>query len=461
MTKSKTRYDLTQGPIFPKLISLSLPIMATSFMQMAHNMTNMFWLGRLGRDYVAAAGLAGQFLWLSMAFILMCRIGAEIGVSQNMGKGQYEEAEKYSQNGFMLSIFIGLIFTAIVVAARSHLISFFNMDDPHVVSIAERYLSIVALSMPFTFAHFVITGVYGGYGNTKIPFYINSFALALNIILSPILIFGVGMGIYGAAISMIVANAVNLGLKLWAMKVYKDRPFDKYIIFVKVSRDKITQILRWGVPVAVESFLFTTLFMVVSRLISSEFGVGAVAAHNVAMQVESLAFMAAGGFATAITAFIGQNFGAKKWGRMRSTYRIAILVMAAYGVFVTVALFAFATPLISIFLDDPADIIIGRDYLRIIGLAQLLFCMEGVATGSFRGRGLTYKPTIVSTSSNVLRVIITYALAATALGITGVWVGIAFAMTVRSVWMLVWHYVNTRKLPREDETPQEPAESPA
>ena len=447
---TKNRYDLTQGPIFQKLVTLSLPIMATSFMQMAHNMANMFWLGRLGREYVAAAGLAGQFLWLAMAFMLMCRIGAEIGVSQNMGQGKPETARQYAQSGFILALFIGVVFTIMVIVARSYLIRFFNMDDPRVVTIAKQYLSVVALSLPFTFAHFVITGVYGGYGNTKIPFYINSFALALNIVLAPILIFVLGFGIFGAAISMIIANAANLSLKLWAMKIYKDRPFEQYSVFAKIAWDKIIQILRWGVPVAVESFLFTTLFMVVSRLIASGFGVGAVAAHNVAMNIESLAFMAAGGFASAITAFMGQNFGAKKWGRMRSTYKIATLVMAVYGLVVTVALFSFATPLVSIFLNDPTDIIIGRDYLRIIGLAQLLFCMEGVATGSFRGQGLTYKPTIVSVSSNVLRVIVTYVLAATALGINGVWIGIALAMTFRSVWMLLWHFISTRKLPKVD-----------
>jgi len=77
--------------------------------------------------------------------------------------------------------------------------------------------------------------------------------------------------------------------------------------------------------------------------------------------------------------------------------------------------------------------------------------MEGVAVGSFRGRGLTMKPTITSAGSNVLRVIVTYVLAATALGINGVWAGIAVAMTVKSIWLLIWHWYNGRRLPRLDE----------
>jgi len=250
---------------------------------------------------------------------------------------------------------------------------------------------------------------------------------------------------------MIVASVANFSLKLWAMKKYSGRPFEQYTIFATIAWDKIKQILRWGVPVALESALFTTLFMVVSRLTASQFGAGAVAAHNIAMNIESLAFMAAGGFASAITAFIGQNYGAKKWGRIRSTYRIATGVMAVYGLLVSFTLFTFSTPLVSIFLDEPTYIVVGRDYLRIIGLAQFLFCMEGVASGAFRGQGQTYKPTIAGVSSNVLRVIVAYTLAFTALGITGVWIGIATAMTVRSVWMLTWYYISSRKMPKVDE----------
>ena len=448
---SDKKYDLTEGPIVNKLVKLSLPIMATALMQTAHQLTNMFWLGRIdgGGAYVAAAGLAGQFLWLSMAFIFLCRIGVEIGVSQNMGKGDPETAMSYSQNGFVLAIGLSVVYAAAVMVFRHQLIGFFDLDDAHVVHAAGQYLGLVAVALPFMFAHFLFTGVYGGCGNTKVPFYINAASIVLNIILNPIFIFGLGLGIYGAGISIIVAASFNLAVKLWAMTVYKGRPFENYRVFAKISWDKMLQILKWGVPVGVESFFFTGLFLVVSRLVA-QFGTSAVAGQNIGIQVEASAFMIGGGFASALTAFIGQNYGAKKWGRIRATQRIATIFMASYGFFISVVLFSFAEPLISLFLSDPEAISIGASYLRIIALTQVLFCMEGVAVGSFRGRGLTMKPTIVSICSHVLRVIITYALAATALGINGVWVGIAVAMTVKSVWLLVWHKLNMRKMPKED-----------
>ena len=156
------KYDLTEGPIFNKLMRLSLPIMATSLMQSAHNLTNMFWLGRLNEDYVAAAGLAGQFIWLSFAFIMLCRIGAEIGVSQNKGRGNLDSAKEFAQNGFILAIFIGLVYAAVVITFRVQLLRFFDTDNEYVTASAARYLSVVALSVPLNFGHFVITGVYSG-----------------------------------------------------------------------------------------------------------------------------------------------------------------------------------------------------------------------------------------------------------------------------------------------------------
>ncbi|MCL2527057.1 MAG: MATE family efflux transporter [Defluviitaleaceae bacterium] len=452
MTAKNNKYDLTQGPILQKLVALSLPIMATSFMQMAYSLSDTFWMGILSRDYdasgaVAAVGTAALYIWLSMGLMSLGRMGAEIGVSQNMGRGDAESAKKYAQNALVISLILGTLYGVVMVIARRPLIGFFNIDDPQVVLQAQQYLAVSAIAMPFIFAHNVITGCFNGFGNTKLPFYINSLGLGLNIAISPVLIFVFELGIAGAAIGTVIATLVNFALKLWAIKRYSSRPFEVFQFRFKIDKEKIIQICKWGVPVAVESMTFTFLFMVVSRLIS-DFGIEAIAAHRVGYQVEALSFMVGGGFAMAFGSYVGQNFGAKKWSRLFSGYRMSTVVMAVYGIVITFILFVFARPLVSIFLNSAIEIDMGVDYLRIIALTQLLFCMEGVAVGSFRGRGLTIKPTIVSAGSNVLRVIVTYALAATALGITGVWIGIAVAMTVKSVWLLVWHWHCARKWPR-------------
>jgi len=450
LSAKQAKFDLTQGPIFNRLVTLSLPIVATAFMQMAFNLSDMFWLSNLSDGSVAAAGTAGQYLWLSMALLLIGRMGAEIGVSQNIGKGDIEAAKKYAQNSFVVAIVTGVLFAFAMIVFRGPLIAFFNIDDAGVVFEAEQYLAVTAIALPFIFVHNVITGCFNGFGNTKLPFYVNSFGLALNIAITPVFIFVLEMGIVGAAIGTVVASVINLALKLLAMKKYSGRPFEEYKFLGKIDLVYIVQIFKWGIPIAIESALFTLLFMVVSRLVAS-FGVNAVAAQRVGSQVESLSWMMAGGFASAVTAYIGQNYGANKFGRLAQGYKISIIAMGVYGFAVTIILFLFAEPLIAVFLSDPEAIQMGTVYLRVFSLVQVLACMEGVAAGSFRAMGLTMKPTIVSVSCNVLRVIFAYAMASTALGLDGIWIGIAITVTIRSVWLLLWYRLYARKLPKVDE----------
>ena len=98
------KYNLVEGSIVNKLFFVAGPIIITQVFQMAYNLTDMFWLGRLSSDAVAASGTAGMFLWLSMAFFLFGRMGAEIGVSQNLGRKDIETAREFAQNAIMLKM---------------------------------------------------------------------------------------------------------------------------------------------------------------------------------------------------------------------------------------------------------------------------------------------------------------------------------------------------------------------
>ena len=390
--------------------------------------------------------------------IFIGRMGAQIGVSQSMGKGEPEAAKRFAQNSFAMSLILGISFTGLLLIFSRQVLGFFDLE-PDVALQARQYLVATSFALPFIFAHQVISGVFIGFGNTKIPFYINSLGLAINIAITPLFVFTFGWGITGAGIATVVATIVNLALKIWAIKWYKGRPFEDYRIFAKIDGTSVRQIFIWGAPIGLESALFTILFMFVTRLIS-DFGTGALAAQRVGSQVESLAWMMAGGFSSALTAFMGQNFGAKKYGRMRKAYKLSILVMGSYGAFVGIVLFVFAAPLVGIFLDEPDYISMGVEYLRVFALTQLLFCMEEVAAGSFRGRGLTYKPTIVSVTCNILRVAMAYVMVFVFdFGLIGIWIGIAISVTIRSSWMIIWYKINqAKRLPKYDEEIEQPVE---
>ena len=444
-TKKKTNaLDLTQGSILKNLVLMAMPIMATSFIQMTHNLVDMFWLSRLSTEAVAAGGGAGMYLWLSMALLLIGRMGAEIGVSQNIGRGDRQNALNFAQNAFTLSLILGVAYGLLLVFGRVILVGFFNIDDQYVIELTQEYLVYVSFAIPFMFANAVVTGIFYGSGNTKTPFFINSSALLINIAISPVFIFVLGLGVMGAAVSTSIAQIAGFLLFVFAIKKYKARPFEKFKLLIVPAKKYISQIFRWGTPIALESALFTSLTLIATRFIA-EFGVGALAVARVGSQIEALSWLIGGGFASAVTAFVGQNFGAGKLSRVRAGFKISVGVMSAWGLFISLVMFVFAAQLIGIFLDDPAELQMGIEYMRIFAFVQIFACLEGVAAGCFRGRGLTIPPSINSIVFNTLRVPLAFILSRGPLGLNGIWIAFAISTTLRGVCIMGWYIINSKK----------------
>lgn len=443
------KFDLTEGSILNKLLLVAVPIMGTQMMQMAYNLTDMFWLGKVGSVAVAASGTAGMYLWLSQAFLMIGRMGAEIGVSQSLGRKDKKTACSYAQNALFLAAVLGIIFAVLMIVFRNPLIGFFNIKDHEVVSRSVTYLVITGLGIPATFISGMVTGTFNAFGNSKIPFFINGTGLIINMILDPFLIFTFDMGIAGAAIATILAQIIVAVLFLVSMKVVKDRPFEYFKIIVKPDSKVIKQIFAWSIPIAIESMFFTILSMIISRFVAA-FGTSAMAAQRVGSQVESLSWLIGGGFASAVTAFMGQNYGANKWKRIHKGYRISSLAMLIWGGFITLVLLLGGQALIGAFLFEPEAVKMGVSYLRILAVCQIVACLEYNSAGAFRGIGKTIPPSFVSIAANVMRIPIIYFLSKTSLGLDGIWWGITLGSLVRSLWMFSWYVVMARKMPKED-----------
>ena len=125
----RTANNLISGDITTALFRLALPVMGTSFIQMAYNMVDTIWIGRLGSSEVAAVGTAGFYMWLAFGFIVLAKIGAQVNVAQSIGKNDMTSASTYSAAGIQSAIIIGFLYTLLVYLFRYELIGFFNIDD--------------------------------------------------------------------------------------------------------------------------------------------------------------------------------------------------------------------------------------------------------------------------------------------------------------------------------------------
>jgi putative MATE family efflux protein len=344
----------------------------------------------------------------------------------------------------VIAIVSGLAFSIAAIFFSPVLIGFFNFREKEVAAEAALYLSIIGFSMPITFVASVVVGTFNASGNSKTPFIIISLGLAVNVIIDPIFIFTLNMGVRGAAIASVIAQFMCGIALLWALLASRGRPFFVYRFRFRPELKKIKMLLRWSLPVALEGILFCFLSMVTSRFEIS-FGADAVAVSKVGIQIESLSWLIGGGYGSALIAFIGQNYGAKKWERIYHGIKISTIVMFLWGSFVTFLLLVPGAAIFSLFLPVPALIVLGKQYLFILAFAQLPMALETVASAGFKGSGRTIPPSLVSIVSNIIRPILAYILSHTSLGLYGVWLAVTITTFIRALWVCVWYVVAAKK----------------
>lgn len=440
--------DLTEGNILNKLVKLALPIMGTSFIQMAYNLVNMIYLGRVSSSAVAAIGTAGFYTWLANAFIFIPKTAAEIGISQSIGRESTKDIKGYIKNTIQLDVILGLMYGFVMIVLKKQLIGFFNMTNLYVVNAAEAYLLIISLGINFYFITPVFTGIFNGHGDSKTPFKINTIGIVLNMIIDPFLIFGIGpfprLEVVGAAIGTVISQVVVTVLFIYKIKK-KTKLLDDVRLLEKLDMFYIKNIFKLGTPVALQNGLFCIFAMIIARIIAS-FGEVPIAVQKVGSQIEAISWMTAGGFSTAISAFVGQNYGAKKWDRIYKGYFTALLAVSGIGVFATLLLVFGAKPLFALFIPDDKVIPFGVDYLKILGYSQLFMCIEISTTGAFNGIGRTIPPSLNGIVLTALRIPGAIILSKpNVLGLNGVWWSISLSSILKGIVLTLWFIMVLKK----------------
>lgn len=433
------RIDLTEGRIADKLVKLALPIMGTSFIQMAYNMTDMIWIGKVGSRAVAAVGTAGFFTWLAMAFIMVSKTGAEIKVAQNIGQHNMKGVKSYIVSSVQINMILGALYTLILVVFQNPLIGFFNLGDAEVISMSKTYLLIVCIGMMFYFINPVFTAIFNGSGSSRTPFIINTVGLIFNMIFDPVLILGVGpfprLGVAGAAIATVAAQVIVSACFIYIMIKSKEE-YLKVNIFEKQESKYFKTLIKMGLPGGIQSGLFTIFSMFIGRIVAV-FGPIPIAVQKVGSQIESISWMTAGGFSTALGTFVGQNYGSRKYKRINKGVNITMVMAVVIGIMASILLICFGDIIFKFFLDDYEALDYGISYLKILGYSQLFMCIEITITGAFNGLGRTYLPSIIGIILTGSRVPSAYILSKPEfLGLDGIWWVISISSVLKGILLL-------------------------
>ena len=170
--------NLTHGPINRQLFNLAMPIMATSFIQMAYSLTDMAWVGRLGSEAVAAIGSVGILTWMSGSISLLNKVGSEVSVGQSIGAQNQEDARHFASHNITIALIISLCWGGLLFILAEPIICIYELEV-HITANAIEYLRIISTGMPFIFLSAAFTGIYNAAGRSKIPFYIGGAGLLL------------------------------------------------------------------------------------------------------------------------------------------------------------------------------------------------------------------------------------------------------------------------------------------
>lgn len=428
--------NLTEGKIGRTLLQLAIPIMGTSFIQIAYSLTDMAWVGRLGSPAVAAVGAVGIFAWMSSSISLLNKVSAEVGVAHYIGMNDEHRTRDFASHIATLALLISLCWGGILFFLASEVLGIYGLERS-IHSEAISFLRIIALGMPLVFMTSAFTGIFNAAGRSNIPFIVNSIGLVANMILDPLFIFGLKLGTNGAALATVFSQFIVFFIFIWLLKI-KRTLFGKFTLIVRLNAGVSWRIIRLGFPVALLNTLFSFVIMYLGRTASTLSGHIGLMAMTTGGQIEAITWNTAQGFSTALSSFVAQNYAVQRMERVLRAYRYTLTLTMVFGIICTCLFLFWGDEIFSIFVPEREAYLAGGKYLRIDSYSQLLMMVEITAQGLFYGMGRTIPPAVISISGNYLRIPLAILFTYWGWGIDGVWWSISISSMLKGIAAYIW-----------------------
>ncbi len=438
---------ILNGNIARGLIKISIPLIATSLFSIFYSLIDSYFVSKFIGDK-AVSGVAGAIFAIMFGAALMnlTSVGAQSLVAQSVGRKDLESVQKYSRIAVRASLTLGLIYSIIILFFSDVFLSLIGIKDTEIFSYSNNYLKVSLIAYPFWYSLSTMSSIVNGTGKTKIPFLINSFGLSLNIILDYIFIVVFDFGVEGISAATVISQMASSVIIFVYIKSQKDL-FYGFIIFKKDKFSMLIDIFKIGAPSFINRILFTSISMAIASKIS-ELNEIALGVQRIGIGFEAFSWNISLGVSNALATYVGQNYGAKKYDRIKKSYSYALSFIIMLGSLISIIFIFFGENLYSLYYDNPETIILGKDYIKILGYSQIFMCMEILTVGGFNGLGRTLPPSIVSFVFTFMRIPGAYLLSEI-IGLDGVWWSISMSSVFKGV-ILVAYFLYTLKLVTND-----------
>ena len=398
--------DMTTGPITRHLLKTTSFMLVTMIFQTLYFLIDLYWVGRLGTEAVAAVGIAGNLTFIVLALTQMLGVGTTAVISHAVGRKDHDQAIVLFNQSQVLAMVTGIVFLVVGLIVRMPYSAAMSADAT-TASLAGEYLLWFIPAMALQFALVAMGSALRAVGNFKPGMVVSSATVVINMILAPFLIFGWGtgraFGVAGAAISSLIAIVIGI---VWLATYFL--PKDAFLQFVpadwKPDWGLWKKMLGIGLPAGVE-FALMAVYIFIVYSVTRQFGAAAQAAFGIGMRIVQAGFMPVVALGFSVAPVAGQNFGARKAQRVKDTFKDGALMAGLFMVFWAIVCHIAPGALVGIFSKDPAVIGVGEEYLRIVSYTFVPSGLLFVASSMFQAMGNTV-PSLVSSAVRIILVAI-------------------------------------------------------
>jgi putative MATE family efflux protein len=405
--------DYTTGSITRAIVLLAIPMVLEMLMQSIFELVDAYFVGRIGADALAAVGVTGTLLILVMAIGIGLSMATTAMVARRIGEKDPEGAGLAAFQGLAISAAISIPISLLGIFLAPEMLGLMATPES-AIEVGSGYAAVLFGTNVVILLLFLINAIFRGAGDAVLAMKVLALANLFNIVLDPLLIFGIGpfpeLGVTGAAVATTIGRGIGVSYQCYLLTRGKSR-IHLRIEQVRLALDVTRRLLRVAGPGVLQFLIGTASWLILFRLINT-FGEAAAAGYTVAIRILVFALLPSWGMGNAAATLVGQNLGARQPERAERSVWITSFINAAFLGSVAVGMYLFAEPLIAFFTDDPAVIAIGKQCLRIISYTYVLFAFGAVTMQAFNGAGDTTTPTWINFFSYwFLQIPLAYALA--------------------------------------------------
>ena len=433
--------DLTSGSLTGHLLKTTSFMLVSMVFQTLYVLIDLYWVGRLGTDAVAAVGLSGNLMFIVLAATQMLGVGTTTLVSHATGGRNRERANLVFNQSQVLSIVVGGVFFLVAMATRRVYAEAMSADAA-TLQLADEYLLWFIPALALQFGLIAMGSALRGTGNFRPGMVVQTATVILNIVLAPVLIFGWGtgieLGVAGAALSTLIAIAIGV---VWMVVYFL--PADAYLRFSfrdwTPRFDLWRDMLKIGLPAGAE-FAFMAVYLMIVYVVSRPFGAAAQAGFGIGIRIIQACFLPVVALGFAVGPVAGQNFGARKADRVRQTFRTGAVLAAGAMFVLALMVWLAAGPMVGVFSSDPQVIAVGEEYLHIIAFNFVASGIVFVSSSMFQAMGNTI-PSLITSAARIAIVAVPVLLLAQTPGFALRWIwyisaGAVVVQLAINLWLL-------------------------